>query len=107
MATLQQILSEQVKLMNEASKTLEAAQRKPPVLGAPTAAKEATVAELKTRVANLVKAKAESARQFDEQVVAYQTEIAGLEKQIEEDKKRFGEQPPIRRPNAPRTRRKK
>jgi phage I-like protein len=94
MATLQEILTEQVKLIAEASKTLEAAQKKPPAIIAPTAAKEATVAELKSRIANLAKAKAEAVRQFDDQMAAYQSEITALDKQIEEDKKRFGEQPP-------------
>ena len=105
MATLKEILTEQVKLMAEAKKTLEAAQKKPPTTG-PVAAKEATVAELKNRVANLTKAKADAVKEFDEQVATYQTEISVLEKQIEEDKKRFGEQPATPRPDSPRGRRK-
>jgi len=105
MATLKEILSEQVKLMAEAKKTLEVAQKKPPTTG-PAAAKEATVAELKSRVANLAKAKADAIKEFDAQLATYETEISALEKQIEEDKKRFGDQPPTPRPDSPRARRK-
>jgi chaperonin cofactor prefoldin len=105
MATLKEILTEQVKLMAEAKKTLEAAQKRPPTTG-PVAAKEATVAELKSRVANLTKAKADAVREFDQQVATYNAEISALEKQIEEDKKRFGDQPSTPRPDSPRTRRK-
>lgn len=51
------------------------------------------MAELKTRVANLVEAKATFTRQIDQQLAGYQAEITALEKLIEEDKKRFGDQP--------------
>ena len=51
------------------------------------------MAELKTRVANLAEAKATFTRQIDQQSTGYQAEIAALEKTIEEDKKRFGDQP--------------
>jgi chaperonin cofactor prefoldin len=105
MATLKELLTEQVKLMTEAKKTLEAAQKNPPAVTAPIAAKEATVAELKGRVVNLTKAKADAIRQFDEQLGSYQTEISVLEKQIEEDKKRFGNQSPVPRPDSRRGKR--
>ena len=93
MATLNQILAEQAKLVGEAKKNLEEAQKKPPTTGGPIAVKEATVAELKARMTNLTAAKADAARQIDEQIAAYQKEIAALEKQIEEDKKQQGDQP--------------
>jgi predicted RNase H-like nuclease (RuvC/YqgF family) len=93
MATIKEILSEQVKLLSEAKKTLEAGQRRPPSLTAPIAAKQATVAELKSRAANVSKAKADAVKEFDEQLESYKTEIAALEKQIEEDKKRLGDDP--------------
>ena len=98
MATLNQILAEQVKLIGEAKKNLEEAQKKPPTSGGPIAVKEATVAELKARVTGgLTAAKADAVRQIDEQIAAYQKEIAALEKQIEEDKKQQGSQPPTPR----------
>lgn len=98
MPTVKDILSEQVKLLSEAKKTLEAGQRRPPSLTAPIEAKQATVAELKSRMANLTKAKADAVKEFDEQLETYKTEIAALEKQIEEDKKRLGDEP--ERPRA-------
>jgi chromosome segregation ATPase len=100
MATLNQILAEQVKLIGEAKKNLEEAQKKPPRSGGPIAGKEATVAELKARVTGLTAAKADAVRQIDEQIAAYQKEIAVLEKQIEEDKKQQGDQPPTPRPRG-------
>ena len=99
MATLNQIIAEQIKLVGEAKKTLETAQKRPPATTAPIAAKEGTLAEIKGRVTNLINAKNETIKQFDEQIATYQTEIAALEKQIEEDKKRLGDQPPPPRPN--------
>jgi hypothetical protein len=42
----------------------------------------------------LAAAKTDAVRQIDGQVAAYQKEIAALEKQIEEDKKQQGNQPP-------------
>ena len=101
MATLNQILAEQAKLIGEAKSSLEAAQKKPPTQAAVNIARQATVAELKTRVANLTEAKATFVRQVDQQLATYQAEIAALEKLVEEDKKRFGDQPtppgPVRR----------
>ena len=93
MATLNQIIAEQAKLIGEAKKTLETTQKKPPATTAPIAAKEATLAEIKSRVANLTSAKNEAIKQIDEQIATYQTEIVALEKQLEEDKKRLGNQP--------------
>ncbi|MBI4003187.1 MAG: hypothetical protein HY348_15570 [Nitrospira defluvii] len=98
MATLNQILAEQAKLIGEAKSSLEAAHKKPPTQGAPIAAREATVAELKARVANLTDAKATFVKQVDQQLATYQAEITALEKLIEEDKKRFGDQPTPPRP---------
>ena len=97
MATLNQILAEHGKLIGEAKKNLEEAQKKPPTSGGPIAVKEATVAELKSRLTALTAAKADTVRQIDEQIAAYQKEIAALEKQIEEDKKQQGSQPPTPR----------
>ncbi len=93
MATLNQILAEQAKLIGEAKSSLEAALKKPPTQAATIAAREATVAELKTRVANLTEAKATFTKHVDQQLAGYQAEISALEKLIEEDKKRFGDQP--------------
>ncbi len=93
MATLNQILAEQAKMIGEAKSSLEAAFKKPPTQAAPIAAREATVADLKTRVVNLTEAKATVVKQVDQQLATYQAEIAALEKLIEDDKKRFGEQP--------------
>ncbi len=98
MATLNQILAEQAKLIGEAKSSLEAALKKPPTQAATIAAREATVAELKTRVANLTEAKAALNKQVDQQLAGYQTEISALEKLIEEDKKRGGDQPTPPRP---------
>ena len=98
MATLNQILAEQAKMIGEAKSSLEAAFKKPPTQAAPIAAREATVADLKTRVVNLTEAKATFTKQIDKQLAGYQTEIAALEKLIEEDKKRFGDQPAPPRP---------
>jgi hypothetical protein len=106
MATLNQILAEQVKLIGEAKKTLEEAQKKPPASGGSIAVKEATVTELKSRVVNLTAARADAVRQIDEQIATYKMEIAVLEKQIEEDKKSQGDPSPNPRPSTPRTRRK-
>jgi chromosome segregation ATPase len=94
MATLNQIIAEQAKLIGEAKKTLETAQKRPPATTAPIAAKEATLADLRGRVTNLTNAKNETIKQIDEQIATYQAEISSLEKQIEEDNKRFGGQPP-------------
>jgi hypothetical protein len=107
MATLNQILAEQAKLIGEAKKALEAAQKKPPTTTAPIAVKEATLADLKSRVANLTAAKADSVRQIDEQIASYQSDISSLDKQIEEDKKKFLDQPMPPQPAPGRTRRKK
>lgn len=96
MATLNQIISEQAKLVGEAKKTLEIAQKTPPATNAPIAAKEATLAGIKSRVTHLTTAKSETIKQIDHQIATYQAEIAVLEKQIEEDKKRLGNQPPPR-----------
>jgi predicted RNase H-like nuclease (RuvC/YqgF family) len=96
MPTLKEILSEQVKLLSEAKKTLEAGQKRPPSLTAPIEAKQATLTELKSRVASLTQSKADAVKQFDEQLENYKVEISTLEKQIEEDKKRLGDQPPPR-----------
>ncbi len=98
MATLNQILAEQAKVIGEARASLEAAFKKPPTQAATIAAREATVTELKTRVANLTEAKATFNKQVDQQLAGYQAEISALEKLIEEDKKRFGEQPTPPRP---------
>lgn len=92
MATLNQILAEQAKLIGEAKSSLEAAFKKPPTQAATLAAREATVADLKARVANLTEAKATFTRHLDQQVAGYQSEITALEKLIEEEKKRFGDQ---------------
>ncbi len=93
MATLNQMVAEQAKVIGEARASLETAFKKPPTQAATIAAREATVAELKTRAANLAEAKATFTRQIDQQLAGYQTEITALEKLIEEDKKRFGDQP--------------
>lgn len=93
MATLNQILAEQAKLIGEAKSSLEAAFKKPPTQAATIAARESTVAELKSRVVNLTEAKAAFTKQIDQQVAGYQSEIAALEKLIAEDNKRFGGQP--------------
>jgi len=106
MATLNQIVAEQTKVIGEARASLEAAFKKPPTQTATIAAREATVAELKTRLANLAEAKASFTRQIDQQLAGYQAEITSLEKLIEEDKKRFGEQPAPPRPTRGRGRRK-
>lgn len=98
MATLNQIMAEQTKVIGEARASMEAAFKKPPTQAATIAAREATVAELKTRLANLAEAKASFTRQIDQQLAGYQAEITSLEKLIEEDKKRFGEQPAPPRP---------
>ena len=104
MATLNQILAEQAKLVGGAKAALEAAQKRPPTQTAPVAAKEAIVADLKARVAALKETKAELAAQIDQQIATYEAEIAGWEKQIEEDKNRSGDQPrppkPAKRKNA-------
>ena len=91
MATLNQMVAEQAKVIGEARASLEAAFKKPPTQAATMAAREATVAELKTRAANLAEAKATFTRQIDQQLTGYQAEITALEKAIEEDKKRFGD----------------
>ena len=93
MATLTQMLAEQAKLIGEAKSSLEAAFQKPPTQAATIAARESTVAELKSRVADLTEAKATITRQIDQQVAGYQSEITALEKLIAEDNKRFGEHP--------------
>jgi uncharacterized small protein (DUF1192 family) len=93
MATLNQMLAEQGKLIGEAKKKLEEAQKKPPTNSGSIAVKEVTVTELKGRVASLTAAKADTVRQIDEQIAGYQKEIASLEKQIEEEKKQQGNQP--------------
>lgn len=93
MATLNQMVAEQAKVISEARASLEAAFKKPPTQAATIAAREATVAELKARAANLAEAKASFTRQIDQQLAGYQSEIAALEKIIDEDKKRFGDQP--------------
>ena len=100
MATLNQMLAEQGKLIGEAKKTLEEAQKKPPTTSGSIDIKTATVAELKGRVTSLIAAKADTVRQFDEQIAGYQKEIAALEKQIEEEKKQQGNQPPSTRPRG-------
>jgi peptidoglycan hydrolase CwlO-like protein len=53
-------------------------------------------------VINLTNAKNETIKQIDEEIATYQTEITALEKQIEEDKKRFGGQPPTPPRRSPR-----
>jgi len=93
MATLNEIVAEQAKVIGDARASLEAAFKRPPTQAATIAAREATVAELKTRVTNLIEAKATFTRQIDQQLAGYQAEIKALEKLIEEDKKRFGDQP--------------
>ncbi|HET9916268.1 MAG TPA: hypothetical protein VFQ89_04110, partial [Candidatus Binatia bacterium] len=98
MATLNQILSEQAKLIGDAKKNLEAAQKKPPPANAPIAAKEALVADIKERVANLTAARNDTIKQMDEQIAAYKNEIAALEKQIEEEKQRAGNPAPTPTP---------
>ena len=98
MATLNQILAEQTKIIGEAKSSLEAAFKKPPTQAATIAAREATVADLKARVANLTETRAAVTRHIDQQVAGYQSEIVALEKLIEEDKKRFGDQPTPPRP---------
>ncbi len=98
MTTLNQIVAEQAKVIGEARASLEAAFKKPPTQAATIAAREATVAELKTRMSNLAEAKASFTRQVDQQLAGYQAEISALETLIEEDKKRFGEQPTPPRP---------
>ena len=100
MATLNQILVEQAKLIGEAKKTLEETQKKPPAITAPIAAKEATLAELKARVANLTNARNETIKQIDEQIATYQMEIAQLEKQVDADRKQLGKQPSPPRPRG-------
>jgi len=97
MATLNQILAEQGKLIGEAKKKLEEVQKEPPTSSGSIGVKEATVAELKARVANLTAAKADTVRQIDAQIEGYQKDIAALEKQIEEDKKQEGAQSPTPR----------
>jgi len=94
MATLNQILAEQAKLIGEAKKNLEEAQKKLPTTSGSIAIKAATVAELNIRVENLTAAKDDIERQIGEQIAAYKMEISALEKQIEEDKKQQGNQPP-------------
>ena len=76
MATLNQMLVEQGKLVGEAKKKLEEAQKRPPTMSGSIEIKAATVAELKIRVTNLTAARADTVRQFDEQIVGYQKEIA-------------------------------
>ena len=99
MSTLNQILAEQVKLLSGAQAALEAAQRKPPTMAAVMAVRESTIEDLKERIANLTEAKATLIAKLDRQIEAYQAQISILEKQIEEDKKRFGDQPtPPRQP---------
>ncbi len=98
MATLNQMVAEQAKVIGEARASLEAAFKKPPTQTATIAAREATVAELKTRMSNLAEVKASFTRQLDQQLSGYQAEISALEKLIEEHKKRFGEQPTPPRP---------
>ena len=93
MANLDEILAEQVKLISGAKDSLQAANKEPPAPVATIAAREATVVELKTRTTNLAEAKATFTWQIDQQLAGYQAEIAALEKLIEEDKKRFGDQP--------------
>ena len=100
MATLNQMVADQAKVIGEARASLEAAFKKPPTQTATIAAREATVAELKTRMSNLAEVKASFTRQIDQQLSGYQAEISALEKLIEEDKKRFGEQPTPPRPTA-------
>lgn len=92
MATLNEILEDQAKLIGRAKAALEAAQKKPPTNQVTITARESTIAELKARIENLTEAKANIVTQLDQQIVAYKAEIVEWEKQIEEDKKRFGEQ---------------
>jgi hypothetical protein len=87
MATLNQILANQAKLIGEAKGALEEAQRTPPATDVPIELKKATVAELEARVTNLTAAKAEATRKIDEQIDAYKSEIAALKYQIQDDKK--------------------
>ena len=89
MATLDQFLSEQAKLLAEAKTALDGARKKPPSLATALDAEEATLTELKSRAAELLKAKTETVRQFDEQLAQVQSEIASLEKQIGEDGRRM------------------
>ncbi len=98
MATLNQILAEQAKLISGAKAALEAAQKRPPTMAAVMAVRESTIEELKERIANLTEAKATLIAKLDRQIEAYQAQILALEKQIEEDKKRFGDQPTPPRP---------
>ena len=83
MATLNQILAEQTKIIGEAKSSLEAAFKKPPTQAATIAAREATVADLKARVANLTETRAAVTRHIDQQVAGYQSEIVALEKLIQ------------------------
>ncbi|WHZ26483.1 MAG: hypothetical protein OJF51_001278 [Nitrospira sp.] len=92
MATLNEILAEQAKLIGGAKAALEAAQKKPPTNQVTITARESTIAELKARIENLTNAKSNIVAQLDQQITAYKVEIAEWEKQIEEDKKSLGEQ---------------
>ena len=85
-------------VMGVAKAALEAAQKQPPTTAATIATRESTIVDLKTRMADLAEAKATIAARLDRQIAGYQAQVATLEKQIEEDKKRAGEQP-----TAPRT----
>ncbi|MBX3234572.1 MAG: hypothetical protein KF814_00350 [Nitrospiraceae bacterium] len=98
MPTLNQLVAEQVKIISGAKAALEAAQKQPPTTAATIATRESTIVDLKTRMADLAEAKATIAARLDRQIAGYQAQVATLEKQIEEDKKRAGEQP-----TAPRT----
>jgi chaperonin cofactor prefoldin len=99
MATLNRIMAEQVKLISGAKAALEVAQKKPPTVAATIAVRESTILDLKERIANLTEAKATLTAKLDHQIEVYQAQISALEKQIEEDKKRFGDQPtPPRQP---------
>lgn len=86
MAKLQQILFEQKNLFMEAKKRLENARNDPPPFDTTVAVREMTLTNLKTRVANLAKAKNEAAQRFDGQIAIYQKDIARLENTIEKDK---------------------
>lgn len=92
MATLNEILEEQTKLISGAKAALEAAQKKPPTNQVTITARESTIAEVKARIENLTEAKSNIVTQLDQQIAAYKAEIVEWEKQIEADKKRLGEQ---------------
>ena len=102
MATVNQMIAEQVKLLSDAQKNLEAAQKKPPAPSAAIEAKEALLVDIKESAANLDRLRAETIKRIDDQIGAYRTEITSLEKQIEEDKKTLRDEPTPPRPRGPR-----